>query len=183
MVYLDDNNALISIIEGIYLSERFSDRFKNSNILVCPDSTKYVTGKVIIVNHNNYPKEKIEELHSNGCTIISRINLNYDLDYVKFYPYLLYPVMNVMWNGLNIDISGINSISEIERKLEDSIIFDINDNKLCFPKLSNINKNLVLDQYGNLSCLGWLMHQIGINMDKNAIFQDLDLLKTKKTLL
>ena len=183
MIYLDDNNTLCSIIEGIYLSEKFSDRFKNSNTIVCPDNTKYITGKTVIINHNNYPREKIEELNLNGCTVISRVELDYGLDFVKFCPYILYPEMNIMWNGLTIDVLGINSISDIEKKLEDSIIFDISTNKLCFPKLQNIESDLILDKKGNITCIGWLMHQIGINVDKDAVFKDLDLIKTKKMLL
>lgn len=183
MIYLDDSNTLCSIIEGIYLSEKFSDRFKNSNILICPNNTKYVTGKTIIINHNNYPKNKIEELYFNGCTIISRVKLDYDLDYVKFCPYIVFPEMNIMWNGLTIDVSDLDSISEIEKKLEDSIIFDITENNLCFPKLTGIEKNLILDTDGNITCLGWLLHQVGINIDKNSVFKDLDLIKTKKMLL
>lgn len=183
MIYLDDNNTLYSIIEGIYLSEKFSNRFKNSNIFVCPENTKYVTGKTIIINHNFYPIEKVKELHSNGCNIISRVKLEYDLDYVKFCPYLIYPETNVMWNGLVIDITELDNISSIEQRLEDCIIFDTTTSKLCFPKLTGIKNDLVKDSQDNITCLGWLMHQVGINVSKDAIFKDLDLLKTKKTLL
>lgn len=183
MIYLDDSNTLCSIIEGIYLSEKFSDRFKNSNILVSPDNTKYVTGKTIIINTNSYPQNKIQELIDNMCSIISRVDLGYDIEEIKFCPYILYPETNVMWNGLIIDISEINNIFDLEKKLEDSIIFDISTNKLCFPKLTNINSDLIKDLNGNLTCLGWLMHQVGINTDKNTVFQNLDLLKTRKTLL
>ena len=109
--------------------------------------------------------------------------LEYDLDYVKFCPYLIYPETNVMWNGLVIDITGLDNISSIEQRLEDCIIFDTATSKLCFPKLTGIKNDLVKDSQDNITCLGWLMHQVGINVSKDAIFKDLDLLKTKKTLL
>ena len=57
MIYFDDgeNNTLYSIIESIYLEERFSDRLSNSSILVCPENTKYVIGKTVIINNTEYP--------------------------------------------------------------------------------------------------------------------------------
>lgn len=181
MVYLDDreDNALYSIIEGIYLSERFDVRFKNSNILVCPDRTKYVIGKTIIINSNNYPIDKCIELFNNGCTIISRVK--YDLDFVNYQPYLLYPEPNIMWNGMSISAKDLDII-EITRKLEESIIFNMSEGKLYFPKLLNLDNKLLYSEEGDLTALGWLMHQVGINVSKNSLFQDLDLLKTCKTL-
>ena len=53
--------------------------------------------------------------------------------------------------------------------------------KLYFPKIYEItSENRVMDDYGNLSCLGWVLHQVGMNLDKNTRFFDLDVIKTKK---
>lgn len=181
MIYLDDSedNTLYSIIEGIYLSERFDTRFKNSNILVCPDHTKYVVGKTIIINRRDYPIEKCIELHKNGCNIISRLRV--DSDIINYQPYILFPEPNIMWNGMSIDVKGLDILG-ITKKLEDSIIFDMSITKLYFPKLINLSDELLYGYNKELTSLGWLMHQVGINVDKNSKFQDLDLLKTCKTL-
>lgn len=181
MIYLDDreDNTLYSIIEGIYLSERFDTRFKNSNILVCPDHTKYVVGKTIIINQPNYSIEKCKELHKNNCTIISRVKL--DLDFIKYHPYLIYPEPNIMWNGMYVSVEGLDIIG-ITKKLEDSIIFDASLSKLYFPKLLDVSESLLYSSSGDLTALGWLMHQVGINVVKDSKFQDLDLLKTRKML-
>lgn len=190
MIYLDDNinNTLPSIIEGLYLDERFSDRFSNSDILVCPEYTKYITGKTIIINRSNYSKDLCSKLIENGNEVISRIHLDYlDELGIEFDPYIIQPYFNVMWNGMYIDVSGLDIIG-ITNKLEGNIIFNPNElNSRCtdyiyFPKLLNLSEDIVKDSSSNLTAFGWLMHQIGINIDKETGFQDMDAIKMMKRL-
>jgi len=184
MIYLDDSieNTLYCISEGMYLGEKFSDRFGNSDILINPLSIKYVTGKCIIINQPNYPKENIDILRSNGGnTIISRVKLDYMPEDVEFDPYEIQVELSVMWNGMYICVNNLD-INEITQKLENSIIFSEDRTELYFPKLLNIKEELIRDSEGNITALGWLLHQVGINTAKNSVFQDLDALKIQKIL-
>ena len=179
MIYLDDSsdNTLYSIIESIYLGEKLSDRLGNSKILVCPGNTKYIVGKTVVINHQGYPKECIETLLTNGCKIISRVDLG--IPGVDFQPYILRPDFKVMWNGISLDVSGYTKVDDILDFLEDKIIYL--ESELYFPKLLGLCDSLIKDDSGNLTALGWLMHQVGLNT-VDSCFCDLDLIKTKKLL-
>lgn len=181
MVYLDEreNNTLNSIVEGIYLGDKFSDRLGNSNILVNPDHVHYISGKTIIINQPEYPEENFNILRENGCKIISRIKLSYSG--YNFQPYIVHPEFGIMWNGMTIDVSGID-INNLLSYLENCIIFN-SPHELYFPKLIGLDESLLIDSEDNLTSLGWLMHQVGINVSSSSLFQDMDLLKTKKMLL
>lgn len=182
MIFLDDSvdNTLCCIAEGIYLGEKFSDRYGNSDIIINPSNVKYITGKIIIINRSDYPKELYDILKSNGGNnIISRVKLDY-IDLSELDPYQIQVEFRVMWNGVYVDVADLN-ISEITQKLEDCIIFNSDKGELYFPKLLNIRKELLKDEEGNITSLGWLMHQVGINVT-NSVFQDLDVLKMKKLL-
>lgn len=186
MIYFDDgeSNTLYSIIESIYLEERFSDRLSNSSILVCPENIKYVIGKTVIINNTEYPMEYIPGLLDNGCTIISRIDLTDQDSRIKFHPYIIRPDFGIMWNGMTLEISGLTKASEITKELEDKIILDTSGRsyKLYFPKINKLPSDLLYDSKSNLTALGWLMHQVGINTCDSK-FNNLDLLKTKKLLV
>ena len=54
--------------------------------------------------------------------------------------------------------------------------------RMFLPKIYGIPKNYLLDNSGNLTILGWAMHQVGINVGNQFIYQDLDLYKTGKIL-
>lgn len=184
MLYLDDRelNTLPCVCEGIYLGEKFSDRLGNSGIFVCPENINYLTGKTVIINQLWYPEENCKILLDNGCKLISRINLPYISKYpIKFQPYILRPELGVMWNGMLLNVDGIG-LEDLLEKLEGSIIFNLSQSELYFPKLIGLDENLIRDNDNNLTALGWLMHQVGINTSKSSVFQDMDLLKTKKML-
>ena len=185
MIYFDEteDNTLNSIVEGIYLSEKFSDRIGNSDIIVCPYNIKYIINKTIIINRSDYPRSNIQKLLDNGCNIISRVDLGNLTDCVDFQPYIIRPDFGVMWNGMVVDVSGLTELYEILQSLEDRIIFNPEkDLVLYFPKLTGLDKKFILDDNSNLTALGWLMHQVGINT-KESDFLDIDLLKTKKLLI
>ena len=184
MIYFDDgeNNTLYSIIESIYLEEGFSNHLSKSSILVCPENIKYVINKTIIINNTEYSMEYISGLLDNGCTIISRIDL--DDSRVIFQPYIIRPDFGIMWNGMTLDAQGLTKSSEIIKELEDKIILDTSEKtyKLYFPKIKGLSNELLYDNRSNLTALGWLMHQVGINTCDSK-FTDLDLLKTRKLLV
>ncbi len=184
MLYLDDCeiNSLYSIIESIYLGEKSSDRLSNSGILVNPDRVNYISGKTVVINHLPYSMELCDILHSNGCSIISRIQLSESRDYIKFQPYYIKPEFRIAWNGMTLDVKDLD-FPEIMESLEDSVILILSEQpEIYFPKLLNLRQDLVYDDSSNLTALGWLMHQVGLNTDKGSKFQDMDLLKTKKML-
>ena len=183
MIYFDEleDNTLYSIIEGIYLSEKFSERLSNSEVIVCPNNIKYIIGKTVIINKSNYTIDLVLGLLNNNCKIISRVFINHPE--VDFQPYIIRPDFGVMWNGMIIDVSDLD-IGEITKTLENRIIFNLEDDSvLYFPKLVGLKKNLLFDEKFNITGLGWLMHQVGINIKDDIEFLDLDLLKTKKLLV
>lgn len=170
MIFLDGLNSLI---ESIYLNEEISSKPGNSTIFVNPENVKYIIGKIIIVSSVSYPEEKINALISNNCKIISRVKINNPK--VELAPYILKMDLNIMWNGKILNnFESMNKILE-----EDDCSFDMNSNTLYFPKLSYIPKE-AMDEYGNLSSLGWVLQQVGTNIKENTPFKNLDILKTKK---
>lgn len=170
MIFLDGLNSLI---ESIYLNEEISSKPGNSTIFVNPENVKYIIGKIIIVSSVSYPEEKINVLISNNCKIISRVKINNPK--VELAPYILKMDLNIMWNGKILNnFESMNKILE-----EDDCSFDMNSNTLYFPKLSYIPKE-AMDEYGNLSSLGWVLQQVGTNIKENTPFKNLDILKTKK---
>ena len=185
MIYFDEteNNILNSIVEGIYLSEKFSDRIGNSDIVVCPCNIKYIVNKTVIINKLDYPITSIQRLLENGCDIISRVDLGEMMDYIEHQPYIMKPDFGIMWNGMTVDVSDLVDLYEIVQALEDRIVFNPEkDLVLYFPKLIGVNKKFVQDNKSNLTALGWLMHQVGVNT-RESEFLDMDLLKTKKLLV
>ena len=54
--------------------------------------------------------------------------------------------------------------------------------RVFLPKVYGIPKEYLLDSSGNMTILGWAMHQVGINVGNQFIYQDLDLYKTGKIL-
>ena len=170
MIFLDGLN---SIIESIYLNENISNKPGNSTIFINPLNVKYLVGKIIIINIVNYPSEKIDILLSNNCKIISRVFI--ENPQIEISPYILKLDFNIMWNGRILNIfESLNKILE-----DDDCSFDVNSGVLYFPKISYIPEEAV-DEQGNLSSLGWVLQQVGINVKENTPFKNLDILKTKK---
>ena len=46
-----------------------------------------------------------------------------------------------------------------------------------------VDRTELIDTKGNLTTLGWLLQQVGINVDQETKYKDLDLIKTKKLLI
>lgn len=174
MIYFE---GLESIIECLYLEESINNRPNNCNIFVNPENIKYLMGKIVIINSCEYPEDNIKILVENGCHVISRIYV--DIPGVEIRPYILKLSDRVYWNGRVME--KFADFSELIE--EDLCTFDAKNYKLYFPKLYGITaENRVEDDYGNLSCLGWVLQQVGINVksESDTIFTNIDVLKTGK---
>jgi len=174
MIYYE---GLESIIECIYLSENINNKTSLCDIYVNPENIKFLTGKIIIINSCEYPEDNIKQLIDNGCHVISRVY--FDIPEIEIQPYILKLNFNVMWNGKLID-----KFSNLDELFEDEDCrFSIDDYKLYFPQINtnNINTKL-LDSYGNLTSLGWVLQQVGVNVKIDTPFSNLDVLKTGKVI-
>jgi len=171
MIYLEGLN---SIIESIYLGEELSNKVGNCDIFVNPSNVKYLIGKIIIINIPEYPEEYINQLLENRCKVISRVFI--DNSNIEIRPYILRICPQVVWNG-----RVIKEPMTLDNILECGYCeFDVDEFKLYFPKFYSCTDTAVEDNYGNLSSLGWVLHQSGINVKKDTPLQDLDVIKTRK---
>lgn len=176
MIY---NSGLESVIEAIYLDEKLVPKIGKANIEVNPSEASYAVGKTIILTNNKCTN--VDILIRNGNKVISRVK-GYGDD-VQFQPYIIRPNFNIFWNGevyeCPREFSG--DLDDIMEWLGAQDKFPVNyDEKvsLCFPKVTGILKDVLVGPEGNLTSLGWLLHQVGVNVGKT--FLDMDLLKTKK---
>jgi hypothetical protein len=60
----------------------------------------------------------------------------------------------------------------------DYCTFDLNEYRLYFPKLQEVGA--VMDDYGNLTSLGWVLQQVGVNIKTDTPFKDMDVIKSGK---
>lgn len=176
MNYVYYGNGLDSFVESIYLQEEI-DPSVSSLIHVNPVNPTYITGKIVILNTADYSMDKIKTLVRNKCKIISRVY--YDAQDVEICPYILRPCFDISWNGREGKVNNLEKFLKNEdNDLEWSMIFP--DYKLYFPKVIYPEKKYTVDSYGNLTFLGWISQQTGVNLIESTPFQDLDLIKTKK---
>lgn len=174
MIYL---NKLDSIIESVYLEDRLSMKMIACDVFVNPDNIKYLTGKTVVISINDYKSEDIDTLLRNRNKVISRVYI--DRDDVEVQPYLIRVNQNLMWNGKSIDrFQGLNKLL-----LDGDCEFTERSGMLYFPKIETFEENDVRDQYGNLTCLGWALHQAGKNLNMNTPFVNLDVIKLKKMVI
>ena len=174
-----------SIIESIYLNERVSSSLSRSNIIVNPVKLDYLFGKTIVINDPNYDWSNVTALSQQRCKIISRLDVSFPN--ITINPYIVRVNTNIMWNGEELDLSDrddLSNMSDILNYLLDEecsgsrFRYDENQCSLYFPKLKLKSEESIKDSSGNLTALGWALHQVGVNqVDK---FIDMDLLKTKK---
>lgn len=168
--------GLDSIIEAIYLGYDLDEKIARSDVLVNPGKTTYITSnKVVIINDPTYPINKIEALKKNGCKIISRIDTK--IEGVIVEPYILRPNFSIVWNGDELESPNYSDILESSMLVRGK---QGGDHKLLFPKIYGPTWIPAIDLDGNLTCLGWALQQVGINLKKNTPFVDLDITKTLK---
>ena len=182
MIYVDSSISLDRIIEAIYLEEEFDDRLSYCNIHVNPINPTYIIGKIVIINSTDYSKESISILRKNNCKIYYRVSLG---DNEKVNKYIIKPYFDIMWNGQEIVINTIEDLNKVLENESGEWNISLPDYKLYFPKLyiDNSLGYLLKDNFGNLSYLGWLLHQVGINQVSDSKFKDLDIIKSKKVAL
>src|SRR5574344_1216739 len=179
MIYFESD--LAPVIESIYLGENISDRLGACNILVNPVRLDYMFGKTVIINDPDYLWVNAIKLRDQGCRVISRIRT--DIDGISFQPYIMRINMSIMWNGEIVDLRETNkSMSSILDYLnnddDQKFKYDINKMTLYFPKVKTKTGNK--DLYGNLTALGWALHQVGENQEIDSKFNNLDIIKSKK---
>ena len=186
MIYYETGDLDI-IAEVVYLGEEFCDTFPGSKIFVNPPNPSYIVRKVVILNTPGYPLEKIKVLYENQCSVISRVIIQGADHYLSdLAPYIRRPYFDISWNGRVIGTSEWKALRE---RGEQQWTLDLPDYKLYFPKIIKDNDTPnyeipLTDEGGkNLTWLGWLLWQVGIeegNGDGDSVFHDLDLIKTKK---
>lgn len=172
MIYFE---GLESIIECLYLEDNISSRPSNCDIFINPENITYMMGRTVIVNSCEYPEDNVKTLLSNGCHVISRIY--FDIPGIDIRPYILKLNERIAWNG-----EILKKFSDFSELLEeDHCRFDLRNYRLYFPKLYGITaENKVMDDYGNLSCLGWVLQQVGVNIKTDTPFVNMDVIKTQK---
>lgn len=167
MVYF---NGLDSIIESIYLEDKLGNKVGDCNVFINPDNIKYLVGKVVIINSLTYPAINIQSLIDNGNKVVSRIKTK--IKEVFYQPYIIRVAPGIMYNGRTV--CGKISNDEI---LQDYCYFP--DSVLYFPKLDPSYYD-VMDDSGNLTALGWALHQVGVKIRDDLSFQNLDIIKLGK---
>jgi hypothetical protein len=175
-------SGIDSFLEAAYLGIPVSARGEERFIYVNPTAYHYLYGNVVIISNPDYPKKNIDWLIENGIKVIFR-NVN---EYSKPNPYILRIEFGVMWNGDVLSCPKNLSFTEVLNFLKMNCEVEPVDTglpmKVFLPKIYDIPKEYLLDSSGNLTILGWSMHQVGINVGNQFVYQDLDLYKTKKIL-
>ena len=165
-------NGLDSIIESIYLEDQLGNKLGDCNVFVNPTNTKYLVGKLVIINSLTYPTEQIQELVDNGNRVVGRIKT--EIEGVLLQPYIIRISTGIMYNGRTVE----GKVGE-DVVLQDYCSFP--DSVLYFPKLDPSCYD-VLDESGNLTALGWALHQVGVFVRDGLDFPNLDLIKLGKVI-
>jgi hypothetical protein len=175
-------NGIDSFLEATYLGVPVSARGEERFIYVNPSAYHYLHGKVVIISSPDYPEERIKWLLDEGIKVIFR-NVN---SFSEPDPYILRIEFGVMWNGDTLRCPEKLSFSEVldflKKSCEVEPVGTGNPMRMFLPKIYGIPEDYLLDSDGNLTILGWAMHQVGINMGNQFAYQDLDLYKTGKIL-
>lgn len=180
-------SSLEAIVESCYLSETLTEKTGHAKIFINPRGTiNYIINKIVILGDLHTETSVINTLINNGNTIITRVyipGLNYQ-------PYINRINFDVMWNGEVItcpDSKKSNSRDILDWIWKEG---DFSHGckfgkkiKLYFPKIMGVDRTELVDTKGNLTTLGWLLQQVGINVDQETKYKDLDLMKTKKLLI
>jgi hypothetical protein len=84
--------------------------------------------------------------------------------------------MGVRWNGVDREEFpriGLSTLFE-----EDQCSFSTSDYVLHFPRIHS--RKGTTDEEGNLTALGWVLQQVGVNIKEDTPFVNLDIIKTGK---
>lgn len=177
------SGSLASVLEAIYLKEPVTSSFKKAQIAVNPKNLDYFIGKVIIFNRQPNDLEVVRLAVRHFKTVIARVKfMDESLNQaVTFQPYITRIDSDLTWDGQTIRYDGEEDI--------DSLFCDIPENgmevgdglpEISIPKVLGLPQSALYDPIGNLTCLGWALHQVGVNLDPKARYRDLDLIKTWK---
>ena len=167
MIYF---SGLSSIIESIYLGDRLGTKIGECDVFVNPKNPKYLVGKLVIINSTDYPQDQIPRLIENENKVVSRIKI--EEEGILFQPYIIRVDLGIMYNGRNLE----ELVTE-DRILQEFCSFP--ESTLLFPKL-NPSLYPVTDSEGNLTGLGWALHQVGVKVRDGLEFQNLDIVKLGK---
>lgn len=174
---------LDSFIEATYLGVPVASKGIERHVYVNPQNFRYLFGKVVIINDPTYSQENINWMVHNGIKVISRLS-SFSLCEVE--PYLMRIEFKVMWNGDILKYSKGQKYSDLFDLMKTSGEIEAADTgkpmKVFLPKIIDIPNEMLFDEGKNLTCLGWAMHQVGINVRSDILYQDLDVLKTKKVI-
>jgi hypothetical protein len=164
--------GLDSVIESIYLEEKLTDLNRSTNILINPIDVTYVSGRIVIINHKSYPVHKLMKLIENKNEVYSRVNFN--IEGINFKPYILRINDSIIPSGEIIDISSEDLYDKVDHKFKNGILY--------YPT-PKYYYDYHLD--GNLTVLGYLLYQIGINLEilDDSIQKDLNIIKLKNGLI
>lgn len=176
------NDGVESYIESIYLEEPVNSKMGACNIFVNPMEVSYIINKTIIINRLDYPLENIYKMLERRNHIISRVQLSDKslVGRVHFEPYIMRVNYSLCWNGDVLSFPGVDIVKWLEEGQLD-MMPDTDKVSMFFPKLEGLSKCVVMDSLGNLTSIGWALHQVGINLGKTYL--DMDLLKTNKVIL
>ena len=173
-----------SYIEAAYLGVPVTSRGSERFIYVNPRDYRYLIGKVAVISSPDYPPENIKWMIQNGVTVIGRILIPGAPEDFTVKPYIMRVEFRVMWNGDEMNYSSKMDLPAMLRRCSEVENIDTgNPMKVFIPKIYGIPKEYLSDSEGNLTYIGWAMHQVGINVNPDSQYLDLDLLKTKKVLL
>lgn len=164
---------LASIVEELYLGVSRTEVNRGYTTLVNPSSVSYVIGKSIIINSLNYPRQKIMTLLENGCNVVSRVWLEDDImKSIRYCPYLIRANQRIMWSGETIDTLGEEDLEYAD------VYYSFDSQTLFFPKV--MSPRSCVGPKGELNCIGYLLHQVGQNINEQTEIKDLDIVKTEK---
>lgn len=156
-------DGIASILESIYLSEDLTTKLQNITIEVNPESLKFLSGRLVIINSRDYV---LSTDRGYGNTIISRVSS--DDPGVIYVPYIPRILPKVRWSGM--------TVSSKEEAIE-SFYYD--SGYLYFPKIHGYFS----ESADNLDYLGYLQYQVGYNFYEDSPFRDLDILKCREGLI
>lgn len=164
-------SGLDSIIESLYLDDDLTESVRDCSIVVNPDEklSRYLMGRLIIINHKNYSVDLIRKLKDDN-KVITRID--FSIRGVLFDPYILRINDNIRLSGEFIDYIDESCYNDVDFRFDGKVLY--------YPSPESYEDYVY---NGNLTSLGYLLYQIGYNLIDNSIFKNLDVIKLKNGLI